>query len=323
VGPGVDTRLDRGSDSPIGMSFTAFASRFRPVEGEEGCSDLNQVIAGAERSIVAIAGAGFSVQLALSPSATLVAVPASALEQIVVGLCSVARSTLTLNGRLWIESRGQDDPNFGPISGVVAVTEARARVLVRAEPGGGSSPESAAPSARPAVELPALEGLLERLGGRLEVLLQPASAPAFVAHLPAWAGTQSAGRIPAALPHEGRVILLVEDEPQVQAVTARILRAFGYAVVTAHNARTALTHAEQYGPAIALVITDLLLPGVSGKDLVGRLRTPCERARVLFISGYSREHLGSLTEGACFLRKPFTAQELLAMVRGLLPEAPH
>ena len=306
------------------MNFTAFASRFRPAEGEEGCSDLNQVIAGAERSIVNVAGAGFSVQFALSPSAALVAVPASALEQIVVGLCSVARSTLPVNGRLWIESRGHDDPSFAPISGVVAVTEARPRVLVRAEPGGGGSPESAAlSSARPAAELPALEGLLERLGGRLEVLLQPASAPAFVAHLPAWAGTQSAGRIPAALPHEGRVILLVEDEPQVQAVTARILRAFGYAVVTAHNARTALTHAEQYGPAIALVITDLLLPGVSGKDLVGRLRTPCERARVLFISGYSREHLGSLTEGACFLRKPFTAQELLAMVRGLLPEAPH
>ena len=100
---------------------------------------------------------------------------------------------------------------------------------------------------------------------------------------------------------------------------ARILRAFGYAVVTAHNERSALAQAEQHGASIGLVISDLVLPGVSGKDLVRRLRQPCEHAGVLYISGYSPEHVGALTDGARFLRKPFTAQELLGLVRELLP----
>jgi two-component system cell cycle sensor histidine kinase/response regulator CckA len=104
-------------------------------------------------------------------------------------------------------------------------------------------------------------------------------------------------------------------------VTARILRAFGYGVITAHNERSALAQAEQYGPSIGLVVSDLVLPGVSGKDLVRRLHHPCEHARVLYISGYSPEHVGALTDGARFLRKPFTAQELLGLVRELLPES--
>jgi DNA-binding response OmpR family regulator len=117
------------------------------------------------------------------------------------------------------------------------------------------------------------------------------------------------------------VILLIEDEPQVQAVTARILRAYGYSVITAHNERSALAQAELYGSAIGLVVSDLVLPGVSGKDLVRRLRDPCEHAQVLYVSGYSPEHVGALSDGARFLRKPFTAQELLALVRELLPES--
>ena len=133
-------------------------------------------------------------------------------------------------------------------------------------------------------------------------------------------GTDSSGRMAIAVPEQSGLILLIEDEPQVQAVTARILRAFGYGVITAHNERSALAQAEQHGPSIGLVVSDLVLPGVSGKDLVRRLRQPCEHAQVLYISGYSPEHVGALTDGARFLRKPFTAQELLALVRELLPQ---
>ena len=165
--------------------------------------------------------------------------------------------------------------------------------------------------------------MLERFGGRLEFVPLSESDLAYVAHLPYAPGTDSSGRMAVAAPQEPGVILLIEDEPQVQAVTARILRAFGYGVITAHNERSALAQVEQHGPAISLVLSDLVLPGISGKDLVRRLRQTCEHARVLYISGYSPEHVGALTDGACFLRKPFTAQELLAVVRELLPESVH
>ncbi len=223
-----------------------------------------------------------------------------------------------------VETRGMNDAHLAQPAALASTSPARVRVLVRAEQLGNAAPptpRSSALSQQSTLSFSELEALLERLGGRLEFVPLADDDIAYVAHLPYASGAESSGRMAVAVPQENGVILLVEDEPQVQAVTTRILRAFGYAVITAHNERTALAQAEQYGAAIGLVVSDLVLPGVSGKDLVRRLHRPCEHARVLYISGYSPEHVGTLSEGECFLRKPFTAQELLAAVRELLPES--
>jgi two-component system cell cycle sensor histidine kinase/response regulator CckA len=306
------------------MTSAALSSRFSTAHADENCSDLNQVIARAERSIGEVAGRQVSVVFALSSGATRVAVPLAELERIVLGLCSAARSLLSPGGRMVIETRGMNDALVTPMSGVVSSTPARARILIRAEQLGNEpprTPQRDALAAQPTIGYSDLEDLLERLGGRLEFVPLSEHDIAYVAHLPFAVGGESSGRMAIAVPQEAGVILLVEDEPQVQAVTTRILRAFGYAVVAAHNERTALAQAEQYGAAISLIVSDLVLPGVSGKELVRRLHRPCELARVLYISGYSPEHVGALPEGECFLRKPFTAQELLAIVRELMPEA--
>lgn len=301
------------------MTSAARASRFSV---DENCSDLNQVIARAERSIFEVAGRSVSVQFSLASGATRVAVPFAELERIVLGLCSAARNLLSSGGRLVIETRGVNDALVTPMSGVVSTSPSRARVLVRAEPLGKGQPATPRhePSAEPTIGYSDLEDLLERVGGRLELVPQSEADIAYVAHLPLAPGGESSGRMAIAVPQEAGVILLVEDEPQVQAVTTRILRAFGYGVVTAHNERTALAQAEQYGAAISLVVSDLVLPGVSGKELVRRLHATCDQARVLYISGYSPEHVGALPAGERFLRKPFTAQELLCVVRELMPQ---
>jgi two-component system, cell cycle sensor histidine kinase and response regulator CckA len=312
----------------LGMTSAAFASRVRSAHAGENCTDLNQVVARAKHSISELAGFSVSVQFALSPNVTLVAVPLVSLEQIVLGLCSSVRNLLGPGGRLVVETRGMNDAPVGASSGVLRPTEARARIVVRTEQlahGAASAPMPTpepyvAQPAQPTLGLSALEQLLERLGGRLEMVPLPGSDLAYVAHLPYAIATDSSGRMAVAVPEQSGVILLIEDEPQVQAVTARILRTFGYGVITAHNERSALAQAEQYGSSIGLLVSDLVLPGVSGKDLVRRLRQPCEHARVLYISGYSPEHVGTLSDGARFLRKPFSAQELLALVRELLPE---
>ena len=306
------------------MISAALASRFSTAHADENCSDLNQVIARAEGSIADVAGDQVTVQFALAPGATRVAVPFAELERIVLGLCSAARSLLSPGGRMVIETRGLNDALVAPMSGVVSTSPPRARVLVRAEQRGNApppTPQREVLAAQPTIGFSDLEDLLERLGGRLEFVPLSEDDIAYVAYLPLAVGGDSSGRMAIAVPQEAGVILLVEDEPQVQAVTTRILRAFGYAVITAHNERTALAQAEAYGAAISLVVSDLVLPGVSGKDLVRRLHRPCEHARVLYISGYSPEHVGALEGGECFLRKPFTAQELLAVVRELMPEA--
>jgi CheY-like chemotaxis protein len=309
----------------VGMTSAALASRFRTAHAAENCTDLNQVVARAEHSISEIVGFSVGVQFALSPNVKFVAVPLAELEQIVLGLCAAARNLVAGAGRIVIETLGINDAPVGASSSVIQTTEARARIVVRAEQHPHEAP--AAPERRPnalaQAELPLseVEQLLKRLGGRLEVVALSDGDPAYVAHLPYAIGTDSSGRMAVAVPRQSGIILLIEDEPQVQAVTTRILRAFGYSVITAHNERSALAQAELYGPSIGLVVSDLVLPGVSGKDLVRRLRHPCEHAQVLYISGYSPEHVGALRDGALFLRKPFSAQELLALVRELLPES--
>ena len=302
------------------MTSAALASRLRSAHADESCSDLNQVIARAEQSIALVAGHHVSVLFALSPNVARVAVPFSELERVLRGMCAAARASLGPGGRIIVETRGMND---APLGESQVVGEAYARVIVRAQ-----RHDQAAPSGQhrvtfdsePELGLIELEDLAERLGGRLEIVPLSEGDLAYVAYLPYAPGAESSGCMAVAVTQEAGVILLIEDEPQVQAVTTRILRAFGYSVITAHNERTALVQAEQYGSAIGLVVSDLVLPGVSGKDLVQRLRHPCEHARVLYISGYSPEHVGALTDGACFLRKPFTAQELVAVVRQLLPD---
>jgi len=307
------------------MTSAALASRFRSAHAAENCTDLNQVIARAEQSISELAGFSLGVQFALSPNVKFVAVPLAQLEQIVLGLCAAARNLVAQAGRIVIETHGINDAPVGASSGVIQTSEALARVVVRVEQHSNEDPVRPEwrPSAPARVELPIseLEQLLKRLGGRLEVVQLAEKNLAYVAHLPYAIGTDSSGRMAVAVAQQSGVILLIEDEPQVQAVTTRILRAFGYSVITAHNERSALAQAELYGPSIGLVLSDLVLPGVSGKDLVRRLREPCGDAQVLYMSGYSSEHVGALTDGARFLRKPFTAQELLALVRELLPES--
>ncbi|HYQ03422.1 MAG TPA: response regulator [Polyangiaceae bacterium] len=309
----------------VGMTSAALASRLRSAHAAENCTDLNQVVARAEQSISEIAGRSAGVQFALSPNVKFVAVPLPQLEQLVLGLCSAARTLLGHTGRIVVETRGINDAPIGPSHSVVQTTEARARLVVRVEQQRMESADEpdwqSSASTQAEVPLSELEQLLKRVGGRLEIVPLSERDLAYVAHLPYAIGTDASGRMAIAVPQQSGVILLIEDEPQVQAVTTRILRAFGYSVITAHNERSALAQAEVYGSAIGLVVSDLVLPGVSGKDLVRRLRHVCEQAQVLYISGYSPEHVGPLSDGARFLRKPFTAQELLGVVRELLPEA--
>jgi two-component system cell cycle sensor histidine kinase/response regulator CckA len=306
------------------MISVALAGQLEAADSTEQYSDLNQVIARCESAIVQTVKSGVSVKFALSPNVARVGVGVDDLRRIVVVLCAEAGAGLGPGGRLLIETRGLNDAQVAPLA-ARASAEAFATLIVRVDHP-AEAPAAAKPNGAPSEAAPGiaeLEVALERFGGRLELVRLSEHGLAYVAHLPYVSPATSSGRMPIAAARGVEVILLVEDEPQVQAVTARILRAFGYSVITAHNERTALAQAEQHGAAISLVVSDLVLPGVSGAELVRRLRQPCEHARVLYMSGYSPEDVGELVGGASFLRKPFTADELVTMVRALLASSVH
>ena len=129
-----------------------------------------------------------------------------------------------------------------------------------------------------------------------------------------------AGRPPAAA---ALTILVVEDDRALRELLRITLESSGYTVLAAADAAEALRLAEPPGRTIALLVSDVMMPGMTGPDLARRLRASRAGLEVLLVSGYSRDS-ELLDPRVAFLQKPFRPQALTNMVRGLLvPDAAH
>jgi CheY-like chemotaxis protein len=166
-------------------------------------------------------------------------------------------------------------------------------------------------------------GIVTHSGGDITVSSSPEGGTSFEILLPAVEG--DAGAAPRAQPDRlvarGETILVVEDEAAVRAGMSRILSRAGYEVLVAANAGEALLISERRGEGIDLLLTDVVMPQVSGKELAERLRTWLPGLRVLFTSGYASDVVGQrgvLTPDTPLLEKPFTHSSLLAAVRRAL-----
>jgi DNA-binding response OmpR family regulator len=116
-------------------------------------------------------------------------------------------------------------------------------------------------------------------------------------------------------------VLITEDESSVRNLVARILRERGYTVLEASNGQNALDIAREYTGEIHLAITDIIMPGMNGRDLGSRLETMRPDLKVLYVSGYTDNaivHHGILDSGVAFLQKPFTVGDLTRKVREML-----
>jgi len=114
-------------------------------------------------------------------------------------------------------------------------------------------------------------------------------------------------------PDAAETILVVEDQHATARITRILLESWGYRVFEAHNAAEALALFEQHGPSVHLVLTDLIMPGLTGAELASELLRRKPGLRVVFMSGYPSEHLH--TPGAAFLPKPFNPGSLSRMIR--------
>ena len=116
-------------------------------------------------------------------------------------------------------------------------------------------------------------------------------------------------------------ILIVEDEESVRALAGRILREQGYTVLEARDGAEALHIAREFAGDIQLVLTDVVMPGMSGKTMVSRLETTRPNIKALYISGYTDSaivHHGLLDSSIAFLQKPFTIESLMRKVREVI-----
>jgi two-component system, cell cycle sensor histidine kinase and response regulator CckA len=299
--------------------------------------DINELLAGMNKMLTRILGE--DVDLALVPESSLGQIRADpgSVEQAIMNLVVNARDAMPVGGKLTIETRNVElDEDYarahigsrpGPHvmlavsdTGVGMDDATQARIFepffTTKEPGKGTG-----------LGLSTVFGIVQQCGGSVWVYSEPGDGTTFKLYFPrveAAVDVADVAHAPATL-RGTETILLVEDQEQVRAVALGILKRNGYRVIVAQNAGEALLFCEKERGAIHLLLTDVVMPQMSGAELAKRLASVRPETKVLCMSGYTDDSIvrhGVLESGIAFLQKPFTPESLARKVREVL-DAPR
>jgi CheY-like chemotaxis protein len=166
-------------------------------------------------------------------------------------------------------------------------------------------------------------GIVQQSRGNIWLYSEPGKGTTFKIYLPRTEDLPVSDRpqTPTPLPGGGETILLVEDEPAVRELLRRILAQHGYHVIEARNPADALSHAEHFPGTIHLLVTDVVMPGISGPQLAEQIGSSRPTMKQLYISGYTDStivHHGILDAKVAFLQKPIAPDALLNKVKDVL-----
>jgi PAS domain S-box-containing protein len=285
--------------------------------------DPSAIVSSVTSMLSRIIGSHIHVVVFAEQSLGLVKVDATQLEQVVMNLVVNARDAMADGGTLTVATKNAtvtlpDGPAPPGAYVVISVTDTgigmdeatRSRIF---EPFFTTKPAGQGTG----LGLSTVFGIVEQSGGHVTVDSAPARGTTFEIYLPR---TDENPTPPAkAEPATGNAatILVVEDEDSVRSVVRAILDLSGYRVIAVASAEDALRIAESGEPSIDLLLTDMVMPGIGGRELADRITRALPHLRVLFMSGYI-EGGPAMTPGLSFLQKPFTPDELEAKVGALL-----
>ena len=296
--------------------------------------DINQVLGGLEGLLRRLIGEDVLLRVALDADAGRVRADAGHIEQVVVNLAVNARDAMPRGGVLTIETRHAEVVGT-PVAGEHApIAPGRYCVIAVSDTGEGMDDATRARAFEPffttkgpgkgtGLGLSTVFGIVRQSGGSIRLRSAAGAGTTFEVYLPA---VTDAARRTRSEPHQTVVrgtetILVVEDEPALRLVARKILENAGYKVLVASSGEEALSVVRRAVDPIHLLMTDVVMPGMSGPALVGRLREEGARTRILYTSGYADDELlesGARDERIHFLPKPYTGTTLLRKVRDVL-----
>jgi len=280
---------------------------------------------------------GEDIELRFEPASGLwsIEVDPGQLDQVFVNLCVNARDAMPSGGALSIRTRNVH------LEGDVVVLDGEAReldgdyvVLEVGDTGDGMEPETQARIFEPffttkpgeqatGLGLSTVYGVVRQNNGHIEVESEPGAGTTFRLYFPRAEATPAAATQTAKAPEAGgrETVLMVEDEASVRKVVRRFLEKLGYNVLEAEDGHRALALVEASDEPIDLLLSDVVMPGMDGRDLLERVRRLRPAVGVLFMSGYTDDVLaqrGTLDQQTPFIQKPFPLELLARKVRDAL-----
>ncbi len=297
--------------------------------------NLNTVVTDMEKMLRRVIGEDIDLEARLQPGLNPVKADPGQIEQVILNLAVNARDAMPRGGKLTVETRNVELE--GDCAGSSAgLAPGNYVLLAVSDTGVGMPPDVRArvfepfyttkgPGKGTGLGLATVHGIISQSGGRVEVYSEPGHGTTFKIYLPRTSGPAPTGKshagTQAPAPKGSETVLLAEDEDSVRALSHQILQSSGYNVLVAADGESALRVVEQETGPIHLLVSDVVMPGMGGRQLVERLQDAHPEMRVLYLSGYADDAVirhGVLEAEVNFLQKPFSGTALARKVREVL-----
>jgi PAS domain S-box-containing protein len=295
--------------------------------------DLTEAVKGLNKMLRRLVGEDVDCVVRLSPGPALVTADATQIEQVIMNLVVNARDAMPGGGTLTIATSVIKVDEAFAARHQLATAGEYVRLAV-SDTGVGMAPDVQARVFEPffttkgsgkgtGLGLPTVHEIARHGGGCVTVESAPGLGATFTVYLPRTAAAASSASVvihPAAAPARPATILFVEDDDAIRAIGARALRQSGYTVLTARHAADAIAVAGLPGFEVDLLLTDVVMPGLNGRQLAERLRRKHPGLPVLYTSGYTDDlHvLQELQREADFIQKPYAPDTLAREVARVL-----
>jgi signal transduction histidine kinase len=297
--------------------------------------DLNAVIGSLTPMLGRLIGENIVMSVNSRAGLGVVVADPGQIQQVLMNLVVNARDAMPNGGRVEIAAENVTTDARSALPGEGEVPAGDYVRLSVADTGEGIPPEARArifepffttkgPGRGTGLGLSTVFGIVRQSGGHISVASDAGAGTVFTIHLPRTHGSAmpaiAANPAPQTL-GGSETILLTEDEAGVRALTARLLRGLGYTVLTASDAQQAAQLLQSHEGPVDLLVTDVIMPGLSGPRLAAEIRRSHPAVRTLYMSGYTNDEIercGGLGEGAVLLEKPFTRERLDLAVRAAL-----